>query len=43
MRRRQIFWLALPLLILVQASAWAEPIQADRPGQSDPAYVVPKL
>jgi hypothetical protein len=35
-------WLALPLLVLVQAPAWAEPIQADRPGQSDPAYVVPK-
>jgi len=35
-------WLALLLLVLVPAIGNTQPIQADRPGQATPAYVVPK-
>ena len=35
-------WLVLLLFVLLPASSHADPIQADRPGQADPAYVVPE-
>src|SRR4029450_7683677 len=35
-------WLVLPLLLCLPATSGAQPIQADRPGVSEPPYVVPR-